>query len=69
MKSMLSGNIALGGRSITIGGPSNFLPDRPENIIKSKNYNKSIPIIIGTTKDDGSFLATGNHFFYIFLEK
>lgn len=49
----------LGGRSLTIGGPTNFLPDLPDKIVTSSAYNKSIPIIIGSTKDDGSYIAGG----------
>lgn len=49
----------VGGRSLSIGGPSNFLPDLPEKIVSSPQYKKTIPMIIGTTKDDGSYVATG----------
>lgn len=48
-----------GGRSISIGGPNNLLPDTPENIMQSGSYNKTIPIIVGTTKDDGSYVTCG----------
>lgn len=56
---MAGGPLKLGARSLSIGGPNNLLPDLPQNIISSAQYNKSIPMIIGTTKDDGSYVATG----------
>lgn len=59
MTGMCMGKILLGGRSIAIGGPSNLLPDTPGNIIQSGRYNKTIPIIVGTMKDDGSYVTTG----------
>lgn len=43
------------GGSLTIGGPSNLLPDYPEQIFKSKEFNKSIPIMIGVTQTEGTY--------------
>lgn len=55
MKALKMDSFLSGGRSLTIGGPTNLLPDVPQNIA----YNKSIPIIVGTTKDDGVYVTTG----------
>lgn len=60
MNSLINGKVSPGARSISIGGPNNLLPDTPQNI--ARNYNKSIPIIVGTTKDDGDYVATGEYF-------
>lgn len=43
------------GSSLTIGGPSNLLPDLPEQMIQARNFNKSIPIIIGVTQTEGTY--------------
>lgn len=59
MGGLVDGKVLPGGRSISIGGPNNLLPDTPQNIISSGKYNKSIAIIVGTTRDDGSYVATG----------
>lgn len=41
---------------MTIGGPSNMLPDTPHNLWKrGKGRKKPMPLLIGTTRDDGSF--------------
>lgn len=58
-KVFMAGKGMTAGRTLSIGGPDNLLPDTPENILSSTGYNKSIPIIIGITKHDGSFLAGG----------
>lgn len=58
MTGLKAGKVLPGGRSISIGGPNNLLPDTPQNIVSSGGYNKSIPIIIGTTKDEGDYVAT-----------
>lgn len=47
------------GRALTVGGPDKLLPDTPRNIVTSRNYNQSLPLIIGTTKHDGSYYAGG----------
>lgn len=47
------------GRSLSIGGPDKLLPDTPKNIVTSRNYNQSVPLIIGATKHDGSYYAGG----------
>lgn len=54
------------GRSLSVGGPDQLLPDTPRNIVNSKNYNQSIPLIIGATKHDGSYYAGGWNFISIF---
>lgn len=45
----------------TVGGPTNLLPDTPHDLVSS--YNKSIPIIVGATKDDGAYVATGKFYY------
>lgn len=59
MNTMNTGALYLGGRSLSIGGPTNLLPDTPQNIIDSGQYNKSIAIMTGVNKHDGSWVATG----------
>lgn len=49
------------GRSLTVGGPDELLPDTPQNIVTSGNYNQSMPLIIGATKHDGSYYAGGEN--------
>lgn len=59
MNGLKDGKTLSGGQSISIGDLNNILPDTPQNILLSARYNKSIPIMIGTTKDDGDYVATG----------
>lgn len=41
---------------MTIGGPSDMLPDTPHNLWKKgKGRRKNLPLLIGSTKHDGSF--------------
>lgn len=58
----MTGKTLAAGRSISIGGPNDLLPDTPHNIVSSKKYNQSIPLIIGATKHDGSFVAASENF-------
>lgn len=51
------------GKCLTIGGPSNLLPHKPDKIVASGKYKKSMPMIIGIAKDDGSFTTTCMHSF------
>ena len=60
MNGLINGKTLNGGQSISIGDLNNILPDTPQNILLSGRYNKSIPIITGTTKDDGDYVATGD---------
>ncbi|XP_037048128.1 glutactin-like [Bradysia coprophila] len=53
-----AGPLHLGARSLSIGGPNNLLPDLPQKIVSAPQYKKNYPMIIGTTKDDGSYVAT-----------
>lgn len=46
-------------RSLTIGGPTNILTDTPDILRRTGNYRKDVPILLGTTKHDGSYLTTG----------
>lgn len=48
----------LGGLRMTIGGPSNMLPDIPHNLWKKGKGRKNLPLLIGCTKHDGSFALT-----------
>lgn len=41
------------GSSLAIGGPSNLLPDHPEQMFRY--FNKSIPMIIGITQTEGTY--------------
>lgn len=50
----------MGGRRLTFGGPTNLLPDSAYEIIKSGKYRKNLAVLAGVTKNDGSFLLTGN---------
>lgn len=59
MSALRERKVLKAGRSIAIGGPNNLLPDTPRNIMQSGSYNKTIPIIVGTTKDDGSYVTSG----------
>lgn len=54
------------GRALTVGGPDKLLPDTPTNIVTSRNYNQSLPLIIGATKHDGTYFAGGWNFLSIF---
>lgn len=47
------------GRALSVGGPNKLLPDTPKNIVSSKNYNQSIPLMIGATKHDGTYYTGG----------
>lgn len=53
----------MGGRSLTIGGPSNLIPDTPLNIRRQALYRKDLAVMTGITKDDGTYLTTRNCFF------
>lgn len=55
---MINGINTVGGRSMTYGGPSNLLPDKPDNIRRSGEYRKDLAIMSGATKDDGSYLTS-----------
>ena len=61
-KIAISGKWMTAVRSLSIGGPDKMLPDTPQNIVSSKSFNQSIPLIIGTTKHDGTYLAAGWYF-------
>lgn len=50
-------------RALTIGGPTNILPDTPDNLRRTGNYRKDVSILLGTTKNDGSYLTTGKRDF------
>lgn len=47
----------IGGRSLTIGGPSNFLPDTPRNLLAKGQFQKNIDLIAGVVRNEGSYLA------------
>lgn len=60
---MVNEKLPTGGSSLAIGGPSNLLPEHPETILKSKSFNKSIPIIIGVTLSEGTYAMKSMLFF------
>lgn len=45
---------------MTIGGPSNILPDTPDNLRRAGLIRKDLAILCGTTKHDGSYVTTGD---------
>lgn len=59
IESAIKGKLPIAGKSLSIGGPNKLLPNSPEKILQSTKYKKSIPLIIGSTKTDGSYAATG----------
>lgn len=59
MVGAMNGKMRIGARSLSVGGPNNLLPQSPEKLIDFGIFNKSIPLIVGTTRDDGSYVATG----------
>lgn len=69
MNILETGVSQVSGRSLSIGGPNNLLPDLPQNLIRSGKYNKSIPIMAGTTKHDGSWIAAGYISIHYSVEK
>lgn len=62
----MNGKMRNGARSLSVGGPSNLLPHSPDKlIIDFGKFKKSIPLIVGTTRNDGSYIASGNYFMII----
>ncbi|XP_059608241.1 glutactin-like [Phlebotomus argentipes] len=49
----------IGGHRMTIGGPSNFLPDTPYEILSKGGGRRNLPMMAGVLKNDGGFLMTG----------
>lgn len=49
----------MGGRHLTLGGPTNLLPDSAYEIIRSGKYRKDLAVLAGVVKHEGSFLLTG----------
>lgn len=55
MKGMPKGVDTIGGHRMTIGGPSNFLPKTPLELIEAGKIRKNVPMIAGVCKHDGAF--------------
>ena len=49
----------VGGARLTIGGPTNFLPQTPYQIMRSGGGRRNIPVMAGVTKHDGTFSLAG----------
>lgn len=47
----------VGGRSLTIGGPSHYLPYAPSELLQMGYYKKNVKLIAGVVKNEGSFLT------------
>lgn len=50
----MNGIRSVGGRGMTIGGPTNLFPAIPFDIRRSGNYRKDIDVMTGVTRHDGS---------------
>lgn len=53
----IKGSNRVGGRSLTIGGPSNYLPYAPSELLQMGYYKKHVNVIAGVVKNEGSFLT------------
>lgn len=42
---------------MTVGGPSNFLPDTPENLLKHGALPNDLSLIAGVVENEGTFLT------------
>lgn len=47
----------MGARSLTVGGPSNFLPDTPRNLIANGFFLRNLSLVAGVVQNEGTFLA------------
>jgi len=45
----------VGGHRMTIGGPSNYLPMNPYQIMRAGGGRTNLKMMAGVTKHDGSF--------------
>lgn len=52
----LKGWNRVGGSSLTIGGPSHYLPHSPEELFRRGFYKNNVNLIAGVVKNEGSFL-------------
>lgn len=51
----LKGINTIGGHRMTIGGPTNFLPETPYEIQRKEGGRKDLPMLTGVVKHEGSF--------------
>lgn len=49
----------MGGRCMTLGGPTNLLPESAYDIVRSGQYRRDLAVMAGTLKHEGSFLVVG----------
>uniref|UniRef100_A0A1B0CZT2 Carboxylic ester hydrolase n=1 Tax=Phlebotomus papatasi TaxID=29031 RepID=A0A1B0CZT2_PHLPP len=54
-----NGQNAIGGHRITIGGPTNFLPTNPFEIMSSGGGRRNLRMMTGVTKNEGTFALIG----------
>lgn len=47
----------VGGRSLTVGGPSNYLPFKPIELLHKGFYKRNVRLLTGVVKDEGTFLT------------
>lgn len=53
----IKGSNRVGGRSLTVGGPSNYLPYEPSELLRMGFYKKDINLMAGNVKNEGTFLT------------
>ncbi|XP_058065428.1 glutactin-like [Anopheles bellator] len=53
------GHNNVGGSGMVVGGPTNFLPASPFNLLRTGQVRKDVRLMAGVTKHDGSFMMTG----------
>lgn len=51
----------VGGRSLTIGGPSNYLPFKPNELFQMGSYKRNVRLLAGVVKNEGSFLTASKY--------
>ncbi|XP_055691178.1 uncharacterized protein LOC129794451 [Lutzomyia longipalpis] len=54
-----NGQNQIGGHRVTIGGPSNFLPANPFDIMSSGGGRRNLRMMAGATKNEGTFSLIG----------
>lgn len=54
---MPNGSNRVGARSLTVGGPSNFLPDTPQNLIDKGFFLRNLSLVAGVVENEGTYLA------------
>lgn len=64
-ENFINGVNNVGGRSLTVGGPSNLVPETPLSIRRKALYRKDLAVMAGITKHDGTYLTTRKRFHWI----